>query len=156
MKVLIEKNYKIPLAGHIWEFDEVRFYCDANERLFMAVEETQRINRSVINAICSTDEPLSSDEFEFLCRLSRTSNAEVAKRVKADPSTPTKWMKRGKVPGLESEVLKKYFWEKIFSEDVEREFERKKRPDGDEALAKMGSIAVMKKWVDSPKRNKAA
>jgi hypothetical protein len=156
MEELIEKNYKFPLAGHVWEFNEVRFHRDEKGRLLIAVEETRRINRSVANAICSTDEVLSADEFVFLCRLSRTSNADASKRVKADPSTPTKWMKRGTVPALESEVLKKFFWEKIFGEEIEKDSQRQRRADGADELAQMGKTAIEKKWADAPKRNNAA
>jgi len=156
MEELIEKNYKLPLAGHVWEFNEMRFHRDQKGRLLIAVEETKRINRSVANAICSTDEVLSADEFVFLCRLCRTSNADVAKRVKADPSTPTKWMKRGTVPALESEVLKKFFWQRVFGDEIEKDSQRTQRADGADELAQMGKTAIEKKWADVPKRDTAA
>ncbi len=152
MEIFIEKNYKVSIAGQTWEFDEIKFSRDAEGRARLPLEETVKINRSIANSICSTDASLTGEEFEFLCRLSRTSYAETAKRLKTDASTPTKWVAKGTVPPLESEVIKIYIWNKIFADLLSAELDRASRSEGAEALAKMGDKAIEKKWADSPKR----
>ena len=65
-------------------------------------------------------------------------------------------MKRGTVPALESEVLKKFFWQRVFGEEIEKDSQRTRRADGADELAQMGKTAIEKKWADVPKRDNAA
>ena len=147
----IEKNYRLSIAGQIWEFDSVTLDETKDGKFWISNKETSRINKSVANAICGSPDKLTAEEFEFLCRITRTPYIEAAKRLRKNPSTPSTWIKKGSVPELESEVFKQYIWEKIFGDDVKKSYKRPLRPSGTAALARMAEKAVRDFDVALPK-----
>lgn len=152
MKTKVEHKYRLAIAGSIWEFDSVPLDQTNDGSFRISIKETERINKSVANAICGSPEKLTGEEFDFLCRITRTSYVEAADRLKKSPSTPSTWVKKGSVPELESEVFKQFIWEKIFGEDVTSSYNRPLRPSGAAALARMAAKAIEDFNVASPIR----
>ena len=82
-------------------------------------EELDRIHRAIANEICGSPETLSMAELEFLCDVADTSLTEVAEYLGIHRSTVTRWRKAGAVPkSVMSVVLKKWFWFKLFGQEV--------------------------------------
>ena len=148
----IEKNYRLAIAGQFWEFDSVTLDQTDEGKYRISLKETERINRSVANSICGSAGKLSGEEFEFLCRMTRTTYAEAAERLKTSSSTPSTWVRKGFVPELESEVFKQYIWDKVFAEDIRKSSNRDLRQSGEAALSAMAQKAVEDFGVASPKR----
>ena len=151
MKKTIE-NYRIQAAGTIWEFETVEMESDAEGKTLLKATEIERINRSIANALCSEPSPLSPDELEFLAKITRTRNTEIAARVYADPSTVTRWKEKKAIPALESEVLKEYFWNKLFAAEMEKLTKKKIQADGASSLRRLGETAVENSWAGKPRR----
>lgn len=119
MKTKLLKDYKYPAAGHLWLVPEIRvtIFDDGEEAI--AIPEFERIHRAVANEICGAPEPLTFEELEFLCDITDTSLAEAARIVGVHRSTVTKWRDAEAVSrGIYSAALKRFFWFKIFGEDV--------------------------------------
>ena len=146
------ENYRIQAAGTIWEFESVEMESAADGKILVGAAEVQRINRSIANALCSEPSPLSPDELEFLAKITRTRNTEIAARVYADPSTVTRWKEMKAIPALESEVLKEYFWNKIFAAEMEKLTKKKIQADGASSLRRPGETSVQNSWAGSPRR----
>lgn len=106
------KNYSIPVAGRIWEFEDIHSYEDA--------ETIKDINFSIANTICIEEKVLTPEELEFLCDLTRTKKKTVAEKVFAVPSTISRWKERGKIPVLASMALKEFFLGKLTSIEVRK------------------------------------
>lgn len=138
----IAVNYRIQAAGTIWEFESVEMESDVDGETLLGASEIERINHSIANALCSEPSLLTPDELEFLAKITRTRNIEIAARVFADPSTVTRWKEKLAIPALESEVLKKYFWNKIFAEELENLTKKKVKADGASTLIRLGETAV--------------
>jgi formate dehydrogenase maturation protein FdhE len=151
MKKLFE-NYRIQAAGTIWEFEFVEMESDSEGKTLLKATEIQRINRSIANALCSEARPLTPDELEFLSKITRTRNTEIAARVYADPSTVTRWKEKKSIPALESEVLKEFFWNKLFSAELEKITKKKTQSSGAAALQRLGETAVENSWAGKPRR----
>ena len=148
MTSLIRTEHPMNLAGKIWVFSEVRFELDFEGDLCLSAEELSRIHRVVCNEIVRKDSFLSSDEFEFLCEFTSTTFREIAEVAVCDPTTVSKWKSRGSVPGLESRVLKEFFWEKIFGKELAVKKDRPQRLSGKKRLEKMANIAVEEHLVE--------
>ena len=151
MKKRIE-NYRIRAAGTTWEFDSVEMESAADGKTLVRAAEVERINRSIANALCSDPNPFTPDELDFLAKIIRTRNTEIAARVYADPSTVTRWKEKKAIPALESEVLKEFFWNKIFSAEIEKLTKKKIQADGASSLRRLGETALENSWAGKPRR----
>ena len=80
MKKIIE-NYRIQAAGTIWDFESVEMESDVDGKTLLRASEIERINRSIANALCSEPSPLTPDELEFLAKITRARNIEIAASV---------------------------------------------------------------------------
>jgi hypothetical protein len=144
---VIEKNYKIQVAGELWTIPEICFFRDAKGLLYLSKEEIDKINRSIANFICSDNKELTWEQFDFLCKSTATKYSKIAEMLRIDKSTVSKW-KSSKLDFLASFVLKQYFWNKIFAEYL-----NEKTLDTIELqLGKMGKKAIEEKWTISINR----
>ncbi len=145
-------SYRIQAAGTIWEFESVEVETDADGKTLLRATEIERINRSIANVLCSEPMPLTPEELEFLAKIARTRNTEIAARVYADPSTVTRWKEKKSIPALESEVLKEFFWNKLFAVEMEKLTKKKIHADGPSTLRRLGETAVENSWAGKPRR----
>ena len=74
----VKKNYSMHFAGHIWTFARVSFTHDAEGYLGISAAELMKLHRAVANAICGSNSALTSDELDFLCALTSTTNRDIA------------------------------------------------------------------------------
>ena len=119
MKTLTKKNYPYQAAGRTWAVRELRLVTMPDKTVAILEDEIDRIHRAIANEICGSPDPLSMDELEFLCDITATSFAEVANYLGIHRSTVTRWRKAGEVPkSVMSVVLKKWFWFKLFGQEV--------------------------------------
>lgn len=128
----------VELAGKKWMFKEIVFTEMSDGKLGLTKDETEKINFSVANAICSSEDKMSTDELEFLCEITATRAIEVSRFVRKSPSTVTRWFDRDKPRELDfgnSLILKQFFWVKIFN-DLNRSPSMKKQ------LNNMGKLAI--------------
>ncbi len=146
-----KQDYAMHFAGKLWVFQKVFFSRDEDGHLGLSMSELNRLHRAVANAICADDIALSTEELEFLCKLTTTTNKSIAETVKCNPTNISKWRKRQHVPDLESIVLKEFFWEKIFGEDIEYP----NASFGKSRLQKMGQTAIKLKLADPVERDAA-
>ena len=120
-KKIKKKNYMVELAGKKWMFKEIVFTEMSDGKLGLTKDETEKINFSVANAICSSEDKMSTDELEFLCEITATRAIEVSRFVRKSPSTVTRWFDRDKPRELDfgnSLILKQFFWVKIFMVNI--------------------------------------
>ena len=119
----IIKNYATQIAGRMWTFPQIEVISDPTGRRCIRIEDTEKMNKAVALEICGETESLALEEFEFLVDLTNSKNNEIAAVIFSEPSTISNWRKRRiqKLPQLESNVLRKYFWGKIFGSTIEQE-----------------------------------
>ena len=115
---LIKTNHILHIAGKVWVFEKVEFVKDIEGDLSITGKELLRLQKSVGNAICGSSSVLTKDELDFLCECTGTTGKEISTVLFCDSSSVTKWRNQGKVPMLESIILKEYFWVKIFGEGI--------------------------------------
>lgn len=147
----VNRNHAMHFAGKVWVFKEVVFSRDDDGELGISLAELSRLHRTVANAICANDAPLTREELDFLCQFASTTNREIAAILKCTPTNVSKWRKREHVPDLESIVLKEVFWEKIFGKDIDYP----KASFGPERLKQMGLTAIKLKLADPVQRSAA-
>lgn len=70
-EIVVEKNYKFPAAGEVWEFQEVKFIRLPDGSLSIDAMELDKMHNTIATEILATDEPLTGDEFEFLCEFTK-------------------------------------------------------------------------------------
>lgn len=146
-------QYRVQVAGDIWEFDSIEVEEADNGKIVISAKVIAEINSAIANIICSDPSPLKIEEFEFLAKLTRTKNTEIAARVYADPSTISRWKEKATIPSLESEVLKEFFWAKIFSKKIMEQFGENPRLSARDSLISLGETALQNAWVSKqPKR----
>lgn len=149
----ILKQYRIQVAGGIWEFDSIEVDEGEDGKLIFSGKIIAETNAAIANAICSDLSPLRIEELEFLAKLTRTKNTEIAARIYADPSTVSRWKEKTTVPALESEVLKEFFWMKIFASKIKERFGENPKFSARDTLNSLGQTAVQNEWVHKqPKR----
>ncbi len=80
------------------------------------------MNKAVALEICGVTDSLTLEEFEFLVDLTNSKNNEIAAVIFSEPSTISNWRKRRiqRLPQLESNVLRKYFWGKVFGSSMDQ------------------------------------
>ena len=144
-KVLTQ--YRIQVAGGIWEFDSIEVEEGEDGKTIFSGKIIEETNFAIANAICSNPSPLKFDELEFLAKLTRTKNTEIATRIYADPSTVSRWKEKLSIPALESEVLKEFFWMKIFSAKFKERFGESPKISAQESLGALGETAIQNDWV---------
>jgi hypothetical protein len=116
---MTKKNYPYQAAGRTWAVRELHLAMMPDKTVVILEEEIDRIHRAIANEICGSPETLSIDELGFLCDVTDTSFAEVADHLGIHRSTVTRWRKAGEVPkNVMSVILKKWFWSKLFGQDV--------------------------------------
>lgn len=119
MKTLTKKNYPYQTAGRTWAVRELHLVMMPDKTVAILEEELARIHRAIANEICGSPEMLSMAELEFLCDVADTSLTEVAEYLGIHRSTVTRWRKAGEVPkSVMSVALKKWFWFKLFGQEV--------------------------------------
>lgn len=88
----------------------------------LSQQEIDRIHRAIANAICGDARPLSAAELEFLCDVTDTRFADVARHLDLDRSAVSRWKSRSRtVPKLHSLRLKKWFWFQLFGAELGNE-----------------------------------
>jgi hypothetical protein len=148
---IIQKKHMMHFAGKVWIFDQVEFVKDLEGDLSITGKEMLRLQRAVGNAVCGNATALTKDELDFLCECTSTNGKEIASLVFCDPSNVTKWRNQGKVPMLESLILKEFFWIKLFGEGLSIKTDL----FGSRRLAQLSSKALAEHLAD-PVSNKAA
>ncbi len=119
MKTIDHADYPIHAAGRIWSVDTARLTQLHDGTLGISYAELKRIHRAIANSVCGTGGVLTTDELEFLCDITDTRYADVARAVDVDKSTVTLWRKKGGVSKLPfSLLLKRWFWFKLFGEQL--------------------------------------
>ena len=122
LKTKVKKNYPYQAAGRTWTVPELRLSSLPDGSAAISEEEIQRIHRAIANEICGGDASLTMAELEFLCDVTETTFADVAKVLKIHRSTVTRWRKTGEVPKtVMSLVLKKRFWSLLFGQSLKSE-----------------------------------
>lgn len=111
--------YPVTMAGRTWTIKNVHLERDPDGTVVLPGYEILRMKRVIANEICGTIASLSPEEFEFLCDITRTKFNDVAEFLGLTKGSITFWKRPGKVVPLgESLKLKKWFWQKVFSQDV--------------------------------------
>lgn len=116
-------NYEAQIAGRIWTFPQIEIVIDPAGRRCIRLEDAEKMNKAVALEICGETDSLSLEEFEFLVDLTNSKNNEIASVIFSEPSAISNWRKRRiqRLPQLESNVLRKYFWGKIFGTSLNKE-----------------------------------
>ena len=115
------QTYPVTMAGRTWTIKNVHLERDPDGTVVLPGYEIIRMKRVVANEICGAIAVLSPEEFEFLCDITRTKFNDVAEFLGLTKGSITFWKRPGKsVPLSESLKLKKWFWQKVFSQDVEK------------------------------------
>lgn len=144
VETVIYKNHPIPMVGRVWVFPSVTYTKDAEGDLGISLQELEKLQLAVANAICGEDQPLKSEEFDFLMSITKSTATDVAKWLGCHVSSVGKWRNKDSVPYLESIALKEIFWMKLFGEKIPC-------PSalfGKERLAAMEKIAIEKNIVE--------
>ncbi|MGM0574106.1 MAG: hypothetical protein ACQEXJ_00030 [Myxococcota bacterium] len=119
MKTIEHADYPIHAAGRVWVVESATLTELRDGTLGLSSAELSRIHRAIANAICGTPGKLTADELEFLCDITDTSYADVARVLDVDKSTITLWRKKGVVSKLPfSLLLKRWFWFELFGSEL--------------------------------------
>ncbi len=114
----IEVNYSFFSAGRFWCVEELTLTVLPDGTTGISQAESSRIHRAIANQVCGAPADLSWHEFEFLCELNGTLYSEVAEQLSLHKSTVSRWRQAGAVPHLASLALKRWFWVKLFGEQL--------------------------------------
>lgn len=113
-------SYPYMTAGRTWLIPNVTLKKVPGGAVVLPGSEIERMHRIIANEICGAPSPLLPDELEFLCDITLTRFNEVAEFLGVTKGSVTFWKRPGKhVPLAESLRLKRWFWYKIFSSDLE-------------------------------------
>jgi len=119
MKMIEEKNHPIFAAGRLWMVPSITLTELPDGTIAVSQQEIARVHLGIANAVCGAPGPLSQADLEFLCDVTDTKYAAVAKHLGLDKSTVSKWRRRGNaVPLLYSLHLKKFFWFNLFGSEL--------------------------------------
>jgi len=122
LKIVIKKNYDFLAAGRFWIVRRLKMTVFPDASLGLSEEEIERIHLAVANHICGETEPLLGRELEFLCNITLTKYTEVSDYLDIHKSTVTKWRHgTNPIPSLSSRVLKRWFWFKLFGDEVKEQ-----------------------------------
>ncbi len=118
-KTLIERDYPYHCAGRVWTIPELNLTELPDGTVALSRKEIGRIHRAVANEVCGSAALLTPEEFEFLTDVTVTAYSEVARVIGVSPSTLSKWLERGgRMPKLRSSFLKRWFWFRIFGDEL--------------------------------------
>lgn len=119
MKRRIQKNYLVYAAGHQWVVDKVAITELPDGESALSQAELERVHRAIANAICGSPAVLDFDELEFLCDITMTTFTQVANYLDLNKSTITTWRRKGNVPSrITSNALKRWFWFRLFGDEL--------------------------------------
>jgi hypothetical protein len=115
MSESVLRNNAYQAAGHVWRVPSVRIIRLRDGSSGIPEVEIGRIHRGIANELCGSEEALDFAELEFLADLTATTLTEVARVVGLHKSTVSKWREAGGVPSdITSNILKRFFWHRIF------------------------------------------
>lgn len=151
MKSRVVRDYPIPAGGHLWTVDAVAVSELPDGTQAVSQAELQRIHRAVANAICGARGVLSFEELDFLCDVTATTYSQVADHLDLNKSTVTTWRRRGSVPSrVTSNALKRWFWFRLFGEDLAAERVPLSRFQNDEAFLEVAAQRAIRSKVTIP------
>jgi hypothetical protein len=112
-------SYPYIAAGRTWLIANVNLKKAPDGTVVIPGFEIERMHRIIVNEICGSPSPLTPAELEFLCDTTTTRFNEVAEFLAVTKGSVTFWKRPGKfVPLGESLRLKRWFWYKVFAEDL--------------------------------------
>lgn len=119
METKVYRDYPYQAAGRIWIVPEFRLTVLPDGEVAVSHSELMRIHRAIANYLCGREAALTSEELEFLCDVTETSFAEVARELGVHRSTLTKWRANSReVPSVLDAYIKRYFWFKLFGDEL--------------------------------------
>lgn len=119
MKTIEHADYPIHAAGRLWTIDRIRLAEMPDGVLGVSRAELARVHKAVANFICGQSGLLTGEELEFLCDVTDTRYAEIARLLDIDRSTITLWRRKGVVPKRATSLnLKRWFWFRLFGADM--------------------------------------
>lgn len=119
MKTKIERNYPYSVAGRVWIIPGYTLTVLRDGTLVVSKTELDRVHRAIGNEICGSPENLTVEELDFLCDVTATTYAELAATLDMNRSSLSRWKKPGLVPSkATSNLLKRWFWMKLFGADL--------------------------------------
>jgi len=120
--VEILPSYPYQTAGRTWLMKDVALVRAIDGSVVLPGWEIERMHRIVANEICGAPSSLTASELEFLCDATATRFHEVADFLGFTKGSVTVWKRPGKVVPLgESLRLKRWFWYKMFAQDLVKE-----------------------------------
>lgn len=115
----IVEDYAYGVAGSVWLVPALHLTVIDGEQ-GISQREIDRVHRAIVNEICGERADLTYQELAFLCDVTGTPLAEIARFVE-EPSL-RRWAKRGAVPrGIFSDVLKRRLWFVLFGDAMQGE-----------------------------------
>ncbi|NOY25900.1 MAG: hypothetical protein GXP62_08520 [Oligoflexia bacterium] len=113
------QDYRYHAAGRIWLVPELKLLHLPDGTLGLPQTEINRVHRAISNALCGSSDPLTGEEFEFLCDTASVSFAQVAEALHLDRSTLSKWRDSARpMPHVRSLFLKRWFWFRLFGDEL--------------------------------------
>ena len=118
--VEVIREYPFQGAGKTWIIKNVELTKTIDGSTVLTGHEIQKIHRTVANELCSTIEPLTAQELDYLCTITLTQFKDVAHFLGVTKSAVSLWKKPNKVVPLgDSLRLKRWFWFKVFKDIVQ-------------------------------------
>ncbi len=112
-------SYPYLAAGRTWLITDVTLKKAPDGTVVLPGFEIERMHKIIVNEICGSPSSLTPAELEFLCDVTATRFNEVAEFLAVTKGSITFWKRPGKsVPLGESLRLKRWFWYKVFADDV--------------------------------------
>ncbi len=102
--------------GCTWSFEVELEEVDGKRHLNGL--DAHRINQSIALTIFEKSDVLSLDEYYFLAEVTGITQKQVAEILSCTSQAICNWKRRGKIPALESKVLKEYFFSDLFEEEL--------------------------------------
>ena len=119
MKTKTERNYPYSAAGRVWILPTYTLSVRPDGTLVVLMSELDRVHRAIGNEICGSPDNLTVDELDFLCDVTATTYTELAAILDMNRSSLSRWKKPGVVPSrATSNLLKRWFWMKLFGADL--------------------------------------
>lgn len=110
-------EYKIEVGASTYAFHDVALQKSASGKWTLTVGIIEKMKLAICAVIFSEDTQLTCAELEFVAKVAKLNMSDIAKLLKVDKSTVSKWRKdSGLVPYADSFVLKNKLPEIIFSD----------------------------------------
>jgi hypothetical protein len=121
MKSIVVRDHPVHVAGREWIVPEVRLSELPGGQRGLSEVEIDRIHLAIANQLCGSPDPLSAEEFEFLCDTADVPIRRVAEALRLDRSTFTKWIGSGRPMRPErSWLVKRWFLDRLFGDQAGR------------------------------------